>query len=197
MKGITIGIFVLLLFAALNTGNDPLGWEAQARIEHQTQLQVATIQANAELEAIRLEQAAAMERAQVRAALLQQFLQVLPITVAIICAAVLLGLLMHYRWKQQTSVNSTRSYSAGYLAAPQSLLPASSSPLLELAPTELQQLQQQAQATNHRMDVVKHQGHHMALLIDNVTGQVSAEREFLMREATIQRKNSSFAHNLS
>lgn len=187
MKELAIGIFVVLVLAALSSGSDPLGWEAQARIEQQTQLQIATIQANTELEAIRLEQAAARERAQVRAALLQQFLAVLPMTIAIICVAVLLGLLMHHRVKQQLalSILSRRPSPAENLEASQRLLPAPSLPLLELSRAELHQLQQQAQAANHRLDVVGQQDHQLALLVDNLTGQVSAERKFVVRGATV------------
>ena len=184
MKELAIGIFVVLLLAALSSGPDPLGWEAQARIEQQTQLQVATIQANAQLEAIRLKQTAARERAQIRAALIQQFLQVLPMTVTIICAALLLGLLMYYRGKQQMALATASLPLApdGYLETPQRLLPTRTLPLLELSRAELHRLQQQAQTANHRLDVVRQQGHHQALLIDNVTGQIRAQRGFVMNE---------------
>lgn len=185
MKELAIGIFIMLMLAAFMGSNDPLGWESQARIEQQTQLQIANIQANAQLEAIRLEQAAARERAQMRAELIQQLLAVLPITVAIICVAVLLGLLMHFRMKHQMTLaaGSPLPSPAGHLETQQRLLPAPALPLLELSPTDLHQLQQQAQAANHRLDLVGQHGHHLALLIDNVTGQIRAQRRVIWNEA--------------
>ena len=180
MRGIVIGIFILMLLGVTKLGNDPLGWEARARIEQQTQLQVATIQANAELEALRLEHAAAMERAQFRASLIAEFVAVLPLTIGILCGAILLGMFIRYQRRNRLVAGTISTSIAGPKKMNSRGFSSLSVPILPISAGQFKELQHQAHTTNHRLDVVK-QGHHQtALLIDNVTGQVLAARVFML-----------------
>lgn len=162
MKGIGLGVFLALFYIALNLDNDPLGWHARERAA-QLALQQAQLYAHIQLEQTRLEQAAALQQAQFRAQLLKKYVSVLPLTLGILSAAVLVGLLIHYRSRPGRGI--ARSLSAH-------------SPGLRITHQDLAHLRRQAHACGYRMDVARKGMHHQALLIDNATGTVRAQRMF-------------------
>ena len=185
MRGLVIGIFILMILGATNLGSDPLGLESQARIEQQTQLQLAQLQlqqaqlqAQAQLEAQRLEQAARMQRAQ----LLAQYVQRLPLTIGIICAAVLLGMGLHYgwKWRMMAMAVNPRLGSTDLNQDPPLSQASPPSSLVAISMAEVQRLHHQAQGTGHRVEVIRQGRHHQALLVDNATGHIQAQRVFIL-----------------
>ena len=183
MKGIAVAAFLLLLYLVLNLDDDPLGWNARERVA-QLQLQQVEIQAQAQLEAQRLEQAAAMQRAQFRAQLISQYVNVLPLTLGLICAAALTGLALYSWWHHRPRAFADRRATQGSAVRTQSPPPAL--PLLQITSQDLHQLRQQAKKVNHRLEVVGQGRQHTALLIDNPTGKVRAQRTFVLKKEAVK-----------